>query len=101
MNEYEILKREVKNLHEVLEFDSLLQSLTSFELIVDTILVTVTSGRGFRFNRAFLLMIDERSNVLKGISAIGPADIEEAGEIYKNIESKNLSLKEVFCHHTE
>ena len=98
----EQLEQEIENLHKLLEFDSFLQSLTTSTLIIDTILVTVTAGIGFSFNRAFLLLIDEKSNFLKGISAIGPADIEEANKIYENIEAQNLSLAELIqLHHRE
>jgi len=100
--ENEQLKKEIENLHELLEFDSLLQSLTTSDMIIDTILVTVTAGTGFSFNRAFLLLIDDKSGFLKGSSAIGPATKEDADAIYKNIESKNLSLKElILLHHEE
>ena len=89
-----ILHEEVKKLKKLLEFDKFLQSTVNLKLIIDTILVTLTAGEGFSYNRAFLLLVDE-SGFLKGVSAIGPADKQDAGRIYKEIEEKNYSLTEI------
>jgi len=89
-----ILHEEVKKFKKLLEFDRFLQSTISLDLIIDTILVTSTAGDGFSYNRAFLLLVDN-SGFLKGVSAIGPANKQDAGRIYQEIEDKNFSLIEI------
>ncbi len=89
-----ILHEEVQKFKKLLEFDKFLQSTINLDLIIDTILVTSTAGDGFSYNRAFLLLVDN-SGFLKGVSAIGPANKQDAGRIYQEIEDKHFSLIEI------
>ncbi len=59
--------------------------------IFDAILVSVTSGQGLRFNRAFLFLVDTQEKKLKGIQAIGPSSKEEAGTIYHRLNEDGPS----------
>ncbi|OGH00125.1 MAG: hypothetical protein A2426_03600 [Candidatus Lambdaproteobacteria bacterium RIFOXYC1_FULL_56_13] len=60
--------------------------------IFDAVLVAVTSGQGLRFNRAFLLLVDQEDQELKGVQAIGPASREEAGRIYHELSQSPPTL---------
>ncbi len=89
-----VLHEELQKFKKLLEFDKFLQSTINLDLIIDTILVTSTAGDGFSYNRAFLLLVDN-SGFLKGVSAIGPANKQDAGRIYQEIEDKHFSLIEI------
>ena len=56
--------------------------------IFNAILVSVTSGQGLKFNRAFLFLTDHQENTLKGVQAIGPSSREDAGEIYHRLKDE-------------
>ena len=60
--------------------------------IFDAILVAVTSGQGLKFNRCFLLLVDQDDQELKGVQAIGPASKEEAGRIYQELSASPPTL---------
>ncbi len=59
------------------------------------ILAAVTAGYGLGFNRAMLFMVNEEQNMLECVSAIAPANQEEAHQIWSDVESKYQSLEEL------
>jgi signal transduction histidine kinase len=63
--------------------------------ILRIILLAVTSGPGLGFNRGFILLTDESQTFLHGCLATGPSSAAEAGEIWKSLSAKPLSLEEV------
>ncbi|MCP4750892.1 MAG: PAS domain S-box protein [Proteobacteria bacterium] len=67
--------------------------------IVEAALVSVTAGQGLRFNRAFLFLVDEDSQELKGVQAIGPGSGEEAGAIYSKFDHTPKTLTEMIEHY--
>jgi len=68
--------------------------------VLDAVLVSITAGQGLRFNRAFLLLVDEKSQTLEGIQAIGPESREKAWEIYQELRDAPKTLTEMihYCH---
>ncbi|MDH5560391.1 MAG: ATP-binding protein [Deltaproteobacteria bacterium] len=67
--------------------------------IFGAVLVSITAGQGLQFNRAFLLYIDQKSESLKGIQAIGPGSGEEAGKIYQEFDQTPKTLTEMITHY--
>jgi signal transduction histidine kinase len=65
------------------------------ERILRTILVGATASMGLRFNRAFLLLVDEHHGVLRGRYAIGPADAEEARRIWSRLSLGERTLRDL------
>jgi signal transduction histidine kinase len=63
--------------------------------ILRIILLAVTSGPGLGFNRGFILLTDESQTFLHGCLATGPSSAAEAGEIWRSLSKKPLSLEEV------
>lgn len=63
--------------------------------ILRIILLAVTSGPGLGFNRGFILLTDESQTFLHGCMATGPSSAAEAGEIWKSLSERPLSLAEV------
>jgi len=57
----------------------------SLEQILQAVLICVTAGEGLRFNRAFLLLVDEGGSELRGEIAIGPGTAEEAWRIWGDL----------------
>lgn len=72
-----------------------LSSSSGLPEILEVILTGATASQGLGFNRAFLFLYDQPSNSLVGHLAIGPSSAEEAGHIWRDLESKNLSLDEL------
>ncbi len=64
----------------------------SLEQILQAVLICVTAGEGLRFNRAFLLLVDEGAEVLKGELAIGPGDRDEAWRIWSDLAGERADL---------
>jgi len=101
MNErqaYPILEetpRRAEDLAILCELGELLNSSMELPEVLNMILVGMTAGQGLRFNRAFLLMIDERDAMLRGEMAIGPDNPEDAARIWGDPQHRHLTLREL------
>ena len=93
------LARRVAQLSIIREIGECLQSAMSPERILRTVLVGATASMGLRFNRAFLLLVDERHGVLRGRDAIGPADTEEAQRIWSRLSKGEKTLRDLVDDH--
>jgi PAS domain S-box-containing protein len=89
------LARRVAQLSVIREIGDCLQSAMSLDRILRTILVGATASQGLRFNRAFLLLVDERRGEIRGRDAIGPADTEEAQHIWSRLATHQRTLREM------
>lgn len=79
----------------IYEMDDIFYRTTSPRVIYDAILVAITSAHGLGFNRAFLLLVDESSQALKGEMAIGPSSAEEAHNIYYDLVQHPKPLSQI------
>ena len=77
--------RQEDELARIREISELLHEQLDREETLRLILVAVTAGDGFRFNRAFLLLAEEGEPVLRGSMAVGPSNQEEAGRIWSEL----------------
>ncbi|MBU2501770.1 MAG: ATP-binding protein [bacterium] len=57
----------------------------TLDQVLEAVLICITAGQGLRFNRAFLLLVDEKSGLLKGELAIGPSNADEAARIWHDL----------------
>jgi PAS domain S-box-containing protein len=89
------LARRVAQLSIIREISECLQSAMNPERILRTILVGATASMGLRFNRAFLFLVDERHGTLRGRDAIGPADAEEAQQIWSRLSGAAKTLRDL------
>lgn len=64
----------------------------SLDQVLEAVLHCVTAEQGLRFNRAFLLLVDERAGLLKGELAIGPSNSEEAARIWSQLADQQHDL---------
>ncbi len=68
--------------------------------ILEAVLICVTAGQGLRFNRAFLLLVDEQRNSLRGEIAIGPSNREEAARIWSTLAGQNVDLYQMITRYS-
>jgi signal transduction histidine kinase len=92
VGQIESRNREIKFLHEV---SLVLQTSVDMDEVIAMALTAVTSGKGFGLNRAFLLLVDKERQNLKGYFAVGPRRPEEAETIWREIEERDYTLKEL------
>lgn len=87
--------RSIDNITKINEISSHIHSSLDKEEILNMILVAVTAGQGFKFNRAFLFLISEDRTMLEGKKAIGPSNAYEAGILWQELNQKNPTLKDI------
>jgi len=87
----EILERKVDDrttaLSKLHEISKLFHSEETLEKRLRLVLIAATAGETFRFNRAFLLLVNEDTQWLEGKIAIGPSNPQEASSIWSEIET--------------
>jgi PAS domain S-box-containing protein len=88
------LKQKSRELSIINEISLALSTTLATDQILEMILIGVTCGQGLGFNRAFLLLVDEKANRLVGKMALGTSDPEEAGKIWEELSKKKLTFKE-------
>ncbi|MDD2366549.1 MAG: GAF domain-containing sensor histidine kinase [Desulfuromonadaceae bacterium] len=81
---------EIRFLHEL---GYVLQSSVDLDEVLSVALTAITAGKGFGMNRAFLLLKDRETGLLNGYLGIGPRTLEEAGQVWNEISSKDMDLK--------
>ncbi len=64
----------------------LFHTTNTMDKLLRLILIASTAGEAFRFNRAYLLLVDEEERELRGSLAVGPSDPAEAGHIWDSVE---------------
>lgn len=75
--------------------DALYGAHLTLEQVLEAILICITAGQGLRFNRAFLLLVDEANRSLRGEIAIGPSNRTEAERIWQDLETEPVDLYEM------
>jgi len=63
--------------------------------ILQAVLICMTAGQGLRFNRAFLLLVDAKTDSLQGEMAIGPSNADEASRIWQDLAHEPSDLFEM------
>lgn len=94
------LRRTILELSKLNDLDEILYGTHDLDDILRIILIAMTAGEGLRFNRAFLLLVDEESEMLHGHLAIGPTNEMEAHQIWSQLQDQYRSLKEVVKNFT-
>lgn len=89
------LERSNRAMGLLLEMLSFVQGADDLETTLRIVLTCVTSGYSLGFNRAFLFLMDGDEKSLNGVLAVGPGDVEEAQEIWKDIEAKAQGLEDI------
>lgn len=89
------LIRRNEELTKILFISSAVRSTLDFNKLLRMILTVITMGEGLGFNRAVLFLVDEESDALKGVMAVGPSSYEEAWQIWSGMAREKKSLFEV------
>jgi len=96
ISEYTLrLEKKIAELHMLNAIGNILQTTHSFYAVLQIILIGVTASQGLMFNRAFLLLIDEETEMLEGTIAIGPSDESEAYKIWGELSQRYQTLEEI------
>ena len=69
--------------------------------ILEAVLICMTAGQGLRFNRAFLLLVNETDDALQGEIAIGPSNAEEASRIWQDLADQPGDLFEMMTSYDQ
>ncbi len=86
------LERRIAELTILYEVSRALQRTVDEEKALFTILAGVTSGSGFGYNRAFVLLIDSDAKFLEGRMALGPSSSEEATQFWSGLHLNHQTL---------
>ena len=92
--EFELL-RTILELSKLNDLNEILHSTYEEDEILRIILIAITAGEGLRFNRAFLVMIDEDKQTLSGTIAVGPSNEEEANRIWSELDQQHRYLRDI------
>lgn len=63
--------------------------------VLRTVLTCITAGNALGFNRAFLLLVDEKEQQLKGTLALGASSAMEAQQIWRELAEKKWNLQQI------
>lgn len=86
--------KKVRELSILFDIGKAMRSTIKLDRLLDMILTAVTIGHGLGFNRAFLLLVNERANILQGMLGISPSNVDEAFKIWEDISQQEKSLEE-------
>jgi signal transduction histidine kinase len=74
--------------------DTLLKS-KELEKNLRIILTGVTAGEAFGFNRAFIFLVNPKTQTLEGKMGLGPKDQEEAFKIWSHIKKEKVTFEQM------
>ena len=77
------------------EIGRLFQESLDIDRVLGTVLTCITAGNALGFNRGFVFLLDENGAHLEGRMALGPSSAEEAGDIWREISQRELTLEEI------
>ncbi|MCD6333891.1 MAG: response regulator [Candidatus Latescibacteria bacterium] len=89
------LQLRIEELSFIRKISADIESKTELDEILRTVLTGLTAGEALGFNRAFLFLMNEDRDVLEGVMAVGPADVEEAHRVWTELAERRLSLSEI------
>jgi len=68
----------------------LLHSTPDLNKILSVILTLVTAGPALGFNRAILMLKNEKTEILEGVLGVGPANFREARRIWDRLQNRSI-----------
>lgn len=88
-------KRRAQELSMLYDIGTAMSTTLNLDRLLRIILSAATmGGSGLGFNRAILLLTNERTNILQGMMGVGPASWEEAGRVWGEVSGRHKSLME-------
>ncbi len=92
--EKELVKRN-KELSRLFFINSVIRNTLDLNKLLRMVLTVVTTGDGLGFNRAILFLINEEEKTLQGVMGVGPANAEEASEIWRQLSTEGKTLEQI------
>ncbi|MBN1913406.1 MAG: sensor domain-containing diguanylate cyclase [Candidatus Omnitrophica bacterium] len=89
------LERAKSELAILYEISNAMRTTLKLDEILYIILTGVTAHIGLSFNRAVLMLVNEKSGLIEGKLGLGPGSEEEADGIWKNIEQEKMDLEDL------
>jgi PAS domain S-box-containing protein len=86
------LLRKNNELSRLLFISSTMRGTLDLDRLLRMVLTAVTMGDGLGFNRSMLFLVDEGRNVIKGAMGVGPANHDEAWEIWSRLSMENKDI---------
>jgi len=86
------LMRKNNELSRLLFISSTMRGTLELDRLLRMVLTAVTMGDGLGFNRAMLFLVDEEANALEGAMGVGPANHDEAWEIWSRLSMENKDI---------
>jgi diguanylate cyclase (GGDEF)-like protein len=101
MDEISKIKEEIERARTELtilyEISNAMRTTLKLDEILYIILTGVTAHIGLSFNRAVLLLVNEKDALIEGKMGIGPESGEEANSIWRNIEQEQMDLEDLIA----
>jgi GAF domain-containing protein len=98
MSEDERIFRHLNILHQISDYVQVAQDL---ERVLDALLTGITAGYGLGFNRAAVLLLDEREQVLVGRRGIGHLELEKVEESWRVDHREGLYNFKVYLEYLD
>ena len=76
------------------EISIAMQGILERDKLLHLILTCVTAGFAFGFNRAFIFLVDDKREELRGIMGVGPKNREDAYRIWNELTGKGFTFHE-------
>jgi len=86
------LLRKNNELSRLLFISSTMRGTLELDRLLRMVLTAVTMGDGLGFNRAMLFLVNEEADTLEGAMGVGPANHDEAWEIWSRLSMENKDI---------
>lgn len=88
-------KRRVQELSTLYDISYAMRRTLKLDQLYHIILTGATIGDGLGFNRAMLFVVNERTNFLEGVMAVGPSTAEEAWSIWNSLAASGKTILDI------
>ena len=92
---YTNLKKKLEELSLLKKVSDVLLQSKDLDKTLRIILTGVTAGEVFGFNRAFIFLVNQKTQSLEGRVGLGPKDEEEASRIWSKIKQDKITFEQM------
>jgi hypothetical protein len=89
--------RNVEQIGLLQKLSEAMQGTLELDRLLHLILTCVTAGPGLGFNRAILLLVNDKQTVLEGRLGVGPASADEASRIWRELSERAQTLENLLA----
>lgn len=77
------------------DINTAMMTTIKLDRLLHIILTAVTIGDGLGFNRAMMFLVNERSNIIQGMTGVGPDTYEQAWKIWEEYSKESRGLLDI------